>query len=108
MLFSDLSKQDEEDYPECEIQDELIQNQPESSYTQKEVQNLVRELIDSLSEEQRVCILMFHLEGASIRQIASALECSENTVKSRLNYGRKNLKVKAEELQEKGIAGERV
>ena len=102
MLFSDLSKQDEEEYPEDQIQDELIQNQPELSYTQKEMQSLVRELIDSLSEEQRICILMFHLEGASIRQIASALECSENTVKSRLNYGRKNLKGKVEELQKKG------
>ena len=30
------------------------------------------------------------------------MECSENTVKSRLNYGRKNLRVKAEELQKKG------
>lgn len=49
-----------------------------------------------------MCILMFYIEGMSIRMIADALECSENTVKSRLNYGRKNLRVKAEELQKKG------
>lgn len=40
--------------------------------------------------------------GESISEIAEALNCSENTVKSRLNYGRKNLKAKAEELQKKG------
>ena len=45
---------------------------------------------------------MFHLEGYSIKDIATVLNCSENTVKSRLNYGRKNIKAKAEELQKKG------
>lgn len=34
--------------------------------------------------------------------IAEALNCFENTVKSRLNYGRKAIKVKSEELQKKG------
>jgi RNA polymerase sigma factor (sigma-70 family) len=102
MLFSDLSEQNEDQNAAYEIEDDLIQNQPELAYTQKEMQDLVRELIDSLSEEQRMCILMFHMEGASIREIASALGCSENTVKSRLNYGRKNLKAKAEALQKKG------
>ena len=45
---------------------------------------------------------MFHIEGQSISEIAESLGCSENTVKSRLNYGRKNIKGKAEELQKKG------
>ena len=41
-------------------------------------------------------------EMKNIREIAATLGCSENTVKSRLNYGRQNLKKKAEELQKKG------
>ena len=45
---------------------------------------------------------MYEIEGIPIREIAAALGCSENTVKSRLNYGRKNLKKKAEELQKRG------
>ncbi len=40
--------------------------------------------------------------NGSIKDIATVLGCSENTVKSRLNYGRKNIKAKAEELQKKG------
>lgn len=59
-------------------------------------------MIDALPEDQRMCILMFHLEGASIREIAEAMECSENTVKSRLNYGRKGIKKQSQELQKRG------
>lgn len=102
MLFTDISIDSEQEKFEYQIEDESVQNQPEIAYSQKETQELVHELIDSLSEEQRMCILMFHIEGQSISEIAEALGCSENTVKSRLNYGRKNIKVKAEELQKKG------
>ncbi len=63
---------------------------------------MVQELIDSLSDEQRMCILMYHMEDMPIKEIAATLGCSESTVKSRLNYGRQNLKAKAEEMQKKG------
>ncbi|HIS80453.1 MAG TPA: sigma-70 family RNA polymerase sigma factor, partial [Candidatus Scatomonas merdavium] len=102
MLFSDMGTEEQEEDFENLIADEDIANQPELSYTRQETQTLVREMIDSLSDEQRICVLMFHIEGESIKDIAAALGCSENTVKSRLNYGRKNLKRKAEELQKKG------
>lgn len=102
MLFTELEGDSEEERFEYQIEDENIDNQPEMAYSQKETQELVHEFIDSLSEEQRICILMFHIEQKSIQEIADALECSENTVKSRLNYGRKNIKAKAEELQKKG------
>lgn len=102
MLFSEIVGDQEEEEFEYQIEDESIENQPEIAYSQRETQELVHELIDSLSEEQRMCILMFHIEGQSISEIAESLGCSENTVKSRLNYGRKNIKGKAEELQKKG------
>lgn len=102
MLFSEIVGDQEEEEFGYQIEDESIENQPEIAYSQRETQELVHELIDSLSEEQRMCILMFHIEGQSISEIAESLGCSENTVKSRLNYGRKNIKGKAEELQKKG------
>ena len=102
MLFSQMETEEEGENFEYRIEDDSIESQPELSYTRQETQELVREMIDSLSEEQRMCILLFHIEGASIREIAATLGCSENTVKSRLNYGRQNLKKKAEELQKKG------
>lgn len=102
LLFSEMAEE-EEDVPFLyEQEDESPEYQPELSYTRRETQELVHEMIDALSEEQRVCILMYEIEGISIREIAAALNCSENTVKSRLNYGRKNIKKRAEELQKKG------
>ncbi len=103
VLFTDLPSGDEEsDLPEYDVEDESIDYQPEEAYTRQETSELVQEMIGSLSEEQKMCILMYHIDGESIHDIAEALDCSENTVKSRLNYGRKNLKAKAEELQKKG------
>lgn len=103
VLFTDLQNEDEsgEAY-EYTIADEDMSKQPEMACTVQETQEMVRELINSLSDEQRMCVLMFHVEGYSIKEIAATLGCSENTVKSRLNYGRQNIKVKAEELQKKG------
>ena len=102
LLFSDLAVDDEGEAFEYQIEDDDLEVQPELSYTRQETKELVHELIDSLSEEQRLCILMFHIEGIPISEIARTMECSENTVKSRLNYGRKNLRMKAEDLQKKG------
>ena len=102
LLFTDIVVDDEEEEFEYQIEDESIEYQPEIAYTKQETKQLVCELMDTLSEEQRMCILMFHIEGISIKEIASTLGCSENTVKSRLKYGRDNLKIQAEELQKKG------
>ncbi len=103
VLFTDLpaDEEEEESYEE-RIPDEDVSTQPELSYTREETRQMVQEMIDSLSDEQRVCILMYHMEDMSIKEIAETLDCSESTVKSRLNYGRKNLKAKAEEMQKKG------
>lgn len=103
ILFSDMaSENDEGESLELNLIDESETYQPEIAYSQKETQMIVREMIDSLSVEQRMCILMFYIEGQSVNDIATALECSKNTILSRLNYGRKNIKAKAEELQKKG------
>lgn len=102
LLFTDISTDANEEPFAYEVPEESPDYQPETAYSRKETQLLVRELIDSLSEEQRICILMFEIEGIPIKDIAAALQCSENTVKSRLNYGRKNIKKKAEALEKKG------
>ena len=103
MFFSEMSnEQDDGSELFYEVEDTYVPNQPELNYTEQEEQNIVREMIDSLSDDQRMCIMMYYIEGLGVREIAESLGCSEGTVKSRLNYGRKNIKVKAEELQKKG------
>lgn len=102
LLFSEMAVDQEGEEYVYDVEDEDAENQPELAYTREETKELVHILLDGLSEEQRMAILMFHFENASISEIAQAMDCSENTVKSRLNYGRKNLKIQAEQLQKKG------
>ena len=103
ILFSEIEgENDEGDTYLYDVEDDNIEYQPELNYTRQETQELVREMIGSLSDEQRMCILMFYLDNQSIRDIAQTFSISENTVKSRLNYGRKALKKRAEELEKKG------
>ncbi len=101
-LFSDLEYDEEVESFEFQIEDEAEERQPELAYTREETRQLVQQLIGTLSDEQRLAVLLFHIEGVPIKDIAEIMGCSENTVKSRLNYGRKNIKAKAEELQKKG------
>ena len=65
---------DEGEAFEYQIEDDDLEVQPELSYTRQETKELVHELIDSLSEEQRLCILMFHIEGISISEIARTMD----------------------------------
>ena len=93
---------EEGDTFEFEEEDWRTEYQPEHAYTDKETAELLNGLMDALSDEQRFCVLMYYVEEHSVREIAQIIGCPENTVKSRLNYGRKNLKAKAEEMERKG------
>ena len=103
LTFSDMSgENDEGEEFVYDIVDEAIDRQPELNYTNNERSEIIRAMIDSLSDEQRMCVMMFYIEEMSVKEIAETLGVSENTVKSRLNYGRKNIKAEAEELKKKG------
>ena len=53
---------------------------------------ILLDLIESLPEQQRQCVYLFYYAQLSVKQIAETLECSEGTVKSRLNYARQKLR----------------
>ncbi len=105
VLFSEMD-QDNGEGDIVEFQDLLIEERadfnPEERYSKVETAELVNELLGSLPEDQKICMIMFYLEGQSLEEIATALECSKNTVASRLNYGRKKIKAKGEELEKRG------
>ena len=100
VLFSQMET--EESTVESMFEDDRIDTQPELSLDKKETSRLVQEMISTLSDEQRICIVMLYIEEMSVKEIAETLGVSENTVKSRLNYGRKNIKEKVVELEKKG------
>ena len=65
---------------------------PESVLMDREKQRLIGEIIDGLSTEQKIAVQFFYFEEMSVKEIAAAMQCSEGTVKSRLNYARKSIK----------------
>lgn len=50
------------------------------------------ELLGELQEDVRMIFLLYYGEGFNIREIAQILDLNENTVKSRLQRGRKKLR----------------
>lgn len=75
---------------------------PEEYTEQKELQRLLKTVIDeSLSETQRMTIILYYYDEMSVSDIAQELNCPEGTVKTRLYHSRKILR---EELLKRGIA----
>ncbi len=50
--------------------------------------NLVDTLLGRLSPKKRMVFVLFEVEGVSVTEIASILDCPENTVWSRLHHAR--------------------
>lgn len=100
-LFSDTENEEGQTIEET-FEDDRVEVQPEVVMDQNETSRLVQEMMADLSDEQRVCITMFYMEEMSVKDIANTLEVSENTVKSRLNYGRQKIKDKVIALEKQG------
>ncbi|NOT77057.1 MAG: RNA polymerase sigma factor [Cyclobacteriaceae bacterium] len=65
---------------------------PERVLRQSELSDLLQGCLILLSDEQREVVIMKEYEGMKFREIAEALNVSENTVKSRMYYGLEALK----------------
>jgi len=72
---------------------------PHQVYQQSERSAIVADALQKLSEEQRTIIIMKEYEGLKFREIAELLHISENTAKSRLYYGLKNMRKILEDAQ---------
>ena len=65
---------------------------PESAAPEDTEGRELRDLIMQMDDIYRMPIIMFYIEGFSIREISSALHSPEGTVKSRLFAGRAKLR----------------
>ena len=101
VLFSQMTGSEEPD-SEPDFEDERGYFSPEKQVDYQETKRLVQEMIDRLPEEQRMAVVLYYLENLSVGQIARLMECSEGTIKSRLNYGRKSIKAQVLALEKKG------
>lgn len=76
---------------------------PEMSYRQLELEQILFSCLNELPKDQRSVIIMKEYEGMKFREIAETLDTSENTVKTWLYRG---LKVLKQQLEEKKITKE--
>ena len=77
-----------------------LQRSPERQVEISDVRKQVMDAISSLNINQRIVIVLFYLNALDMKEIAAILECPVGTVKSRLHYGRENLRRKLEAKQQ--------
>jgi len=65
---------------------------PLGALQQSELRDAVVNALECLGFDQRVALILFYFGGFSMEEIAYILDCPMGTVKSRLHYGRCNLK----------------
>jgi len=75
---------------------------PEHYADRRETSRLVMKIVDALPETQRVTVMLYYYNGYSVGEVARYMEVSEGTVKSRLNYARKQIKHEVGKLEKDG------
>lgn len=94
MHLSDMTEDGEEfeiEDVDGEIPDELLEN--------KDVIECVRRVVESLPEEQRMCVILRYYDEMSLQEIADTLEVSLGTVKSSLSRASKKMRDEIERLE---------
>lgn len=77
----------------CDNEDDSLMDYSECDSFEIKVRNEeLWQLIHQLSEKHRSCLIMFYYYEMSAQQIAERLHIPEGSVKSRLYYGRQNIK----------------
>ncbi len=110
---NDFAETDDErqlyDAERSEIQDALIKaadfyQTPEEHFEEAEIRDIVQSILDELPDYQRESLSLFYLEGMKYREISEMYGVSVDTVKSRVNQGKKKVEKKVLELEKtKGI-----
>lgn len=66
--------------------------QPEAAYENMELGNILKDAVGKLKEGYRELIVMFHVDGLSIKEISQITGMKETVVKNRLYRGRQMLR----------------
>jgi DNA-directed RNA polymerase specialized sigma24 family protein len=69
-----------------------VKYHPEPTAERNAELRVMQKAIDSLAFSQRVVIVLYYLNELNLQEIADILGCPVGTVKSRLHYGRENLR----------------
>lgn len=95
-----------ENYLDFEMKDaDADEEQRLSAITEDQMLRHMREALPLLKEKQRVCIELFYLKNQSYQEISTETGLQLNEVKSYIQNGKRNLKLKIEEkLSQSGDA----
>ncbi|MBL1261198.1 MAG: RNA polymerase sigma factor RpoE [Thiotrichaceae bacterium] len=92
----DLDVSDAEQFESCvELKDQAT---PERLLLKDEIQRVVAEAIEGLSEDLRIAITLRELEGLSYEEIAVVMGCPVGTVRSRIFRARETIQGKLKTL----------
>lgn len=103
VLFSEFDNNEDDEPFEWSIKDDSSEYNPEEIAISDDTRRQLMELLDTLPDEQRICLVYYAVDEMKISEIAELLEVSENTVKSRLRYAEAKMKDKIETLEKKGV-----
>lgn len=83
------------------LKEENVEFIPDEALDKTDFKKTVMGILDELSEEQRSAVMMYYFDEMSVHQIAEIQGVSEGTIKSRLNYARKTIKMAVEDYEKK-------
>lgn len=76
---------------------------PEASAELDERSEEIREIVNSISEDKRLCLVLFYQHDMSLTEISEELGISEGAVKTKLFRAREDLKKEVEKRNKKGM-----
>ena len=78
-----------------------MSSDPQAQLDEDSTKVILAAMIDQLPAEQRAALTYFYYDEMPIAEIAEVMGCSENTVKSRLNYAKQKIEKQAEAMERK-------
>jgi len=79
--------------PEDFVFKSSVRENPRRSLMRKELMDFINKNIAALPPKQRMAVLLFDVDGLSIKEVAEYLGCSEGAVKFNIHEGRKKLRI---------------
>lgn len=79
---------------------------PREEAVRGEIRDQIKQAMATLPNRQQTAVVLFELEGCSIKEIATAMSCSEGAVKFNIHEARKKLKSRLGHLMA-GLTGAR-
>lgn len=99
LLFAEMANED----GEVDFREERIDHLPELAMDRAETVRIVDSILDTLPDDQRLVLVMHFINDMPIREIAQSLGIPENTVKSRILYGKKKVETRVRDLEKNGV-----